>query len=162
MNSWFELPSLTGEELRSAETVEGRLSGDPATLHDLPMTLGFIYNNIDMKDDSERKKIKEETRIAALITIINRDAQIVPRKAYYRDSSMQIKPNPSFEGLTPDEISLGSSYLHFRNDFQLTSRTLSDRMNTFDESIDIFQSIDRDVPNGIEILIRFMVNSNRK
>lgn len=43
--------------------------------------------------------MKEEKRLAATMTLINREAQIVPRGAYYRDSNGKFFANPSFTGL---------------------------------------------------------------
>lgn len=68
-------------------------------------------------------------------------------------------------GLEPDEIGLESSYLHFREGFQLNSRTLAERLNSFDDTIDIFESIGRDQPQGESYIvtneyIRLMVHSD--
>ena len=52
-------------------------------------------------------------------------------------------------GLEPDEIGLEASYLHFREGYQLNSRKLAERLNNFDDSIDIFESISRDQPQGL-------------
>jgi radial spoke head protein 9 len=61
---------------------------------------------------------------------------------------MKIQKNADFRGLEAEEIGQESSYLHFREGYQLNSRTLTDRMNNFSDSIDIFESIERDQPQG--------------
>ncbi|KAJ3306678.1 Radial spoke head protein 9 [Kappamyces sp. JEL0829] len=136
--TWFELPSVTPSALASVEKIQGRLLGDPAAEHDVPKETGGL----------EDFKIKEDVRIAGIIQLINHDVEIVPRKMYYRDSSMTIKHNPDFKGLESDEIGLESSYQHFREGYQLNARTLAERMNSYDDTIDIFESIERDQPQG--------------
>jgi radial spoke head protein 9 len=133
------LPVPTEQELECVDAIQGRLTGDPSFEHSVPKKTGTEEDDV---------KVKEDVRIAGIVTIINRDVEIVPRKAYYRDSTMSIKKNPAFKGLAPEEIGLASSYFHFRPGFELTTRTLSERMNTFDESIDVFETIARDDPKG--------------
>jgi radial spoke head protein 9 len=51
-------------------------------------------------------------------------------------------------GLEPSEISSAASYFHFREGFEPSAKTLAERENTFDDSIDIFATIDEDQPKG--------------
>jgi radial spoke head protein 9 len=43
--------------------------------------------------------INEEKRLAGVVALINYEAQIVPRGAYYRNAMNELKQNPSFTGL---------------------------------------------------------------
>lgn len=43
--------------------------------------------------------MREDLRIAGIVTLINNDVEIVPRKLYYRDSNMAIKLNNDFKGV---------------------------------------------------------------
>jgi hypothetical protein len=140
LTTWFELPVPTENDIENIDTVQGRLMGDPGFEHIVPKK---------ELTEEEDVKVKEDVRIAGIVALINREVEIVPRKAYYRDATMKIKKNEAFTGLAPDEISLPSSYFHFRKGFQLNSRTIAERTNTFDESLDIFDSIERDEPKGI-------------
>jgi radial spoke head protein 9 len=146
LSTWLELPVVTEHDLEAIESIQSRLTGDPATEHVVPKKSKFTTDIAGSEE--EEQKIQEDVRIAGIIQLINNDVEIVPRKAYYRDSSMKIKPNLQFNGLEPDEIGLASSYMHFKPGFQPNTRTLSERMNTFDESIDIFESIAKDEPHG--------------
>ncbi|KAJ1339735.1 hypothetical protein BSLG_005641 [Batrachochytrium salamandrivorans] len=53
------------------------------------------------------------------------------RGAYYRNLDHKIIKNPNF-----------------RDGFEVTSRTLSERIEKFDDTIDIFESIGNDEPKG--------------
>jgi hypothetical protein len=39
--------------------------------------------------------------------------------------------------------------MHYRDGFDASLKTLTERENTFDESIDVFATIDGDIPKGI-------------
>ena len=41
------------------------------------------------------------------------------------------------------------SYLHFRPGFEVNERSLTDRINVYDDAIDIFETIDHDQPKGV-------------
>lgn len=56
-------------------------------------------------------------------------------------------------GLVPSEIKQTTSYFHFTSGFEPSAKTLVEREQTFDESIDVFPSIDEDQPRGTVRLI---------
>ena len=62
---------------------------------------------------------------------------------------MKIVPNPSFSGVDSAEIAKETSYMHFREGFDPSLKTLTERENTFDESIDVFATLDADEPKGV-------------
>jgi len=101
--------------------------------------------------------MSEEKRLAAVIELVNHDAVIVPRGAFFRDAHMKIRPNNFFKGLSRTEAEHVSSYLHFREPsgpLPLTQRTQAD------DSLDIFDSAEADQPKGTlmwEILMNYSV-----
>ncbi|EGF81050.1 hypothetical protein BATDEDRAFT_24691 [Batrachochytrium dendrobatidis JAM81] len=139
-NNWFQLPEITPEEAKLAELAHGRFYGDPSYEHTIPK---------DYSDpNSSETKLREEKRLTALMSIINYQAQIVPRGAYYRNLDHKIIKNPNFRGLDTEDMKNIDSFLHFRDGFEVTSRTLSERIEKFDDTIDIFESIGNDEPKG--------------
>ncbi|KAJ3308859.1 Radial spoke head protein 9 [Boothiomyces sp. JEL0838] len=137
--TWFQLPDPTEKDLIAAEAIQGRLLGDPSAEHAIPQ---------NVLEPEQEPKMKEDMRISCIVRLINSDVEIVPRKAYYKDSNMIIKQNPHFKGLERDEIGQEINYLHVRPGFQPTAKLFADRMNSFDESFDIFDSISNDQPKG--------------
>ncbi|KAJ3322234.1 Radial spoke head protein 9 [Boothiomyces sp. JEL0866] len=137
--TWFQLPEPTEKELIAAESIQGRLLGDPSVDHAVPP---------NPLEPEQEPKMKEDLRISCIVRLINSDVEIVPRKAYYKDSNMVIKQNPDFKGLEKDEIGQEINYLHVRPGFQPTAKLFADRMNSFDEPFDIFDSIASDQPKG--------------
>eukprot|EP00842_Homolaphlyctis_polyrhiza_P004571 jgi/Hompol1/5114/HPOL_004191-RA len=139
--SWFELPDVTPEEAKQAESIQARFSGDLSYEHVVPRNFA--------DPDSTETKLREEKRLAAVVAAINYEVQIVPRGAYYRDMNHTVRLNPEFTGLAKEDLNRVQNYLHFRDGFELTTRTLADRINKYDEELDIFESIDLDQPHGV-------------
>ncbi|KAJ3272127.1 Radial spoke head protein 9 [Terramyces sp. JEL0728] len=136
---YTQLPDPSEKDLKAAGTIQGRLLGDPSTEHAIPA---------NPQEPEQDTKMKEDVRIASIIRLINSEVEIVPRKSYYKDSNMAIKQNPAFKGLERDEIGQEINYLHVRPGFQPTPKLFAERMNSFDESFDIFESIANDQPKG--------------
>ncbi|KAI8909614.1 hypothetical protein EDD86DRAFT_205869 [Gorgonomyces haynaldii] len=137
--NWLQLPELTPQEASQTQLIQTRFSGDPA----------FETTLAKAGPEDSDVVVKEEKRLAGVISSINYQIEIVPRGAYYRDRNMNILLNPSFKGLDASQISRETHYLHFRPGFDPSVKTLSERENTFDESIDIFGSIESDSPKGV-------------
>ncbi|KAI8893148.1 hypothetical protein BC833DRAFT_609416 [Globomyces pollinis-pini] len=141
--NWFQLPIVSPKDAEHCSIIQGKFIGDPSFEHTVP-----TESNSGVLAGTPDVKVKEEIRLAATISMINNDTEIVPRKAYYRDTNWIIKQNPEFKGLAPEEIGQLSNYLHFRDGFQPSTRTFSELMNQFDETIDIFEPITVDEPKG--------------
>ncbi|KAI9206251.1 uncharacterized protein BJ171DRAFT_597914 [Polychytrium aggregatum] len=150
--TWLQLPEVTVEEIKIVDTIMSRFYGDPA------------YEYITAKNEEqestgddephvEEKRITELKRLSGVIALINHQVQIVPRGAYYRDHLHKLSLNPAFQGLTRDGLGKLTEYFHFCEGFDINTRTIMDRANSFDESIDIFDSLARDEPKGIWSLI---------
>ena len=59
-------------------------------------------------------------------------------------------------GLKQNDINQLTSYFHFREGFNINSRTLAERAANFDETIDIFETIATDEPQGNSLLYFLM------
>ena len=73
---------------------------------------------------------------------------VVPRGAYYKDAAGNLSINSQFSGLNGVDISHLENYLHFRDGFQVTAQAVEAKAGTFDESIDVFETIAEDEPQG--------------
>ncbi|KAJ1336381.1 hypothetical protein BSLG_007165 [Batrachochytrium salamandrivorans] len=133
-SNWFQLPLISPNESHQADLVQARFYGDPSYEHTIP---GGLLN-------CAKKK-----RLTALMETINRNVQIVPRGAYYRNLNRAIIKNPNFRGLSSEDMGDVNSFLHFRDGFEITSRTISERVHQFDDAIDIFEPISKDEPKGV-------------
>ncbi|KAJ3036627.1 Radial spoke head protein 9 [Rhizophlyctis rosea] len=169
--NWLQLPDVTPEEMTRIENIHGRFNGDPA--YEYPVTAeGTIlapFNQIQTKKlisnrfgstisggEQEGEEghqppapINEEKRLSGTVALMNHEVQIVPRGAYYRDAMHKLRPNNAFQGISKSELGQLTSYLHFRDGFDINKRTLLERANNFDESLDIFEPISRDEPKGV-------------
>lgn len=88
--TWLQLPEVNRDEVKQAELVKGRFTGDASFEHNVPKS------ESDSGDDSV--KLREEKRLTAVVTTINEEVQIVPRGAYYYDGNRILKKNPSYQG----------------------------------------------------------------
>ncbi|TPX43597.1 hypothetical protein SeLEV6574_g04967 [Synchytrium endobioticum] len=141
MVNWLQLPHLTPPEFKHMESILSRFLGDPS--FEYPVT-----EQVPEGQDAP-PPINEEKRLAGLVALINHEAQVVPRGAYYRDAVHELKSNPSFQGLPGPDASHLTSYLHFRPNFKLDLKTVKQLGANYDESIDILDSIAMDQPNGV-------------
>ncbi|KAI9140145.1 radial spoke head protein 9 [Paraphysoderma sedebokerense] len=147
--NWVQLPEVTTEQVKQVSELKPRFLGDPA----------FEYQ-IAVGTEDDKAVITEETRLRAVIQLINEDVSIVPRGAYYKDATNTVQINRSFQGLSDAEVDQLSSYFHFRPNLTLEqlSKVGLNKPN-FEESIDIFESIENDHPKGIWSLQKHYANS---
>ncbi|KAJ3194769.1 Radial spoke head protein 9 [Irineochytrium annulatum] len=146
LTSWLQLPEVSSDDMVKIEKLTGRFTGDPA----------FEYSNGSEDEQEERKegepekpKVNEEKRLAGIVALINYEVEVVPRGAFYRDAMHKLDYNPMFKGLPAVDLGQLTSYFHFREGFNINLRTLAERSAGFEESIDIFQTIAKDEPNGV-------------
>ncbi|TPX72958.1 hypothetical protein SpCBS45565_g00164 [Spizellomyces sp. 'palustris'] len=138
--NWLQLPDVPSSDIDRITQVHGRFTGDPA----------FEYSlGEEPEEGAEEKTINEEKRLSGTVALINYETEIVPRGAYYRDTLHQLQKNVNFSGIPKGELSQLTHYLHFREGFDINKRTLQERADAFDESIDIFETIANDEPKGV-------------
>lgn len=135
MLKWLELPEVAEAEIEASAHMLGRFTGDPA----------FEYR---AEGITEPITLTEEKRLACAIKQISFDCQIVPRGSYYRDLQTKLSVNPSFKGLNANELPNLKNYFHFRPGYDVNQEDIVERGETFVESIDIFETLAKDAPQG--------------
>lgn len=144
--NWGLLPPATEDMKKQARLAKGRFTGDPS----------FEFEHIEVKktgsgdeqtEEEEAIMIKEEDRLAAIISDIDQDVNIVPRAAFVRTPTGEVFQNRSFEGLSVAEAAKLCSYMHFREPVKLQEKSLLQKAN-LDRSLDFLDTIDEDIPKG--------------
>lgn len=100
------------------------------------------------------KELKEEDRLAAIVESITEDAAIIPRGAWFKCPNGDVIENLSFEGLCASDASHLKSYLHARLPKEKWNTNLLSRPD-YNYALDFLDSIDLDVPQGIDKLERW-------
>lgn len=144
--NWGLLPPATEASKQQAKLAKGRFTGDPS----------FEFEHIEIKkigegeettEEEETIMIKEEDRLAAVISDIDHDVRIVPRGAYIKSPTSQVYDNRSFEGLAVAEAAKLCNYMHLREAERLHDKSLLQKAN-LDKAIDFMDPIDEDIPRG--------------
>lgn len=103
--------------------------------------------------------MKEEDRLAAVISRIDNDVRIIPRGSFHRLTSGQVIRNKNYEGrslltcqirflgLTIAEASKLSSYQHLRKPLRYPHKPLDDKIK-MDKAIDFLDTLENDIPKG--------------
>ncbi|MBN3276191.1 RSPH9 protein, partial [Polyodon spathula] len=143
---WNLLPPATKTMIDETSVIKGLFLGDPS--HD--------YEHIEMSKDEEGHeaqeeeitvKIKEEQRLAAAISLIDKEAAVVPRGAYIKTPHGHVHTNRSFEGLSVSDAGKLSSYFHFAEPVHLKQKSLLEKAD-LDPSMDFMDSLENDIPKG--------------
>ncbi|KAK2152256.1 hypothetical protein LSH36_334g04014 [Paralvinella palmiformis] len=143
---WGLLPPATDEMREKAKLAKGRFTGDPSFEFE-HTEIKKIGEGDDATEEEETITIKEEDRLAAVISEIDSDVRIVPRRSYIKTPTGQGFVNRSFEGLSVSEAAKLCNYMHFRNPKQLQEKSLLQRAN-LDKAIDFMDPVDEDIPKG--------------
>ncbi|KAJ3050059.1 Radial spoke head protein 9 [Rhizophlyctis rosea] len=143
--NWLQLPDVSPEEMTRIEAIHGRFFGDPA--YEYPVTSEGEQEGEE--GQAPPTPINEEKRLSGTIALMNYEVQIVPRGAFYRDAMHKLRPNINFQGIQKAELGQLTNYFHYRDGFDINKRSLLERANNFDESLDIFEPISRDEPKGV-------------
>lgn len=145
--SWGILPIPSKADINRCLNFKARFTGDPSFEFEHTELKQIPGEGDELNEIEETITMKEEDRLAAVLSLIDQEAQIVPRGAYLRLASGQVIKNRSFEGLTVSESAKLSSYFHFRPPIQLPHKPLIDRAR-LDKAIDFLDTIEDDIPKG--------------
>jgi len=143
---WCLLPILTDSRSKLCRNLNGRFIGDPSYEYEHIETK-VVGEGEDAEEETNTILVKEEDRLAAVISEIDVDVHIVPRGSYVKTPNGKIVTNRSFEGLNNLDCKKLCSYFHFKD----TPNT--DKINllakaTLDQSIDFLEHIENDLPKG--------------
>ncbi|XP_013422186.1 radial spoke head protein 9 homolog [Lingula anatina] len=145
--NWNLLPPATDAMKKTSRLAKGRFTGDPSYEFEHVEVKKTYGENDEVQEEEETIPIKEEDRLASVISDIDNDVSIVPRAAFIKRPAGQVVKNRSFEGLTVQEAAKLSSYMHFRDAVKLNEKTLLQRAN-LDKAIDFLDIIEEDIPKG--------------
>uniref|UniRef100_A0A8C4RNK8 Radial spoke head protein 9 homolog n=1 Tax=Erpetoichthys calabaricus TaxID=27687 RepID=A0A8C4RNK8_ERPCA len=146
---WFLLPPVSEDFVQNVTSVKGLFVGD--------LSFEYEYKDTGMVDEEHTNPedvtvhINEEVRLVAVIALIEREAAVVPRGAYIKDSQGFITVNRMFEGLSMKEAKKLDSYLHFSNPVNQVKGSLLLKAD-YDPSIDFLNSLEDDKPKGSWVL----------
>ncbi|KAL8588384.1 hypothetical protein ACOMHN_028691 [Nucella lapillus] len=143
---WALLPPATEALRNQCQVAKGRLTGDPSFDYE-HVTTKKVGEGEEATTEEETMTIKEENRLACVISEITQDVLIVPRGAFIKTPTGEICPNRNFEGLTVSEAAKLRNYLHFRESTLLQQKTLLQRAN-MDKAVDFMDTADEDIPRG--------------
>ncbi|XP_008216270.1 radial spoke head protein 9 homolog [Nasonia vitripennis] len=96
-------------------------------------------------DEPIVKHLKEEDRLSATVFLINHEAAVVPRGAWFKTTDGKIVLNTSFEGLESSESRQLKSYLHARPAQNKWNANLLTRQD-YNLALDFLDTIAEDVP----------------
>jgi len=144
--NWGLLPMATELIKQQAKLAKGRFTGDPSFEFE-HTEVRKIGEGEDMTEEDETITVKEEDRLAAVISRIDDDVRIVPRGAYIKSPTNKVYDNRSFEGLSVAESAKLCNYMHLREADRLPDKSLLQKAN-LDKAIDFMDTIDEDIPKG--------------
>jgi len=144
---WFLLQPADEDMIELALKLRGRFTGRLSHVYEQTYVKRTQEEN-EFIDEATLLQMKEEDRLKAVIAIIDEESRIVPRGAYIKTPTGQVKINRSFEGLSVEESSKLTSYMHFRtlNDGR-TQKKIEEDAN-LDPSMDFLDVISNDIPRG--------------
>lgn len=143
------LLQLPNEETRhKCLLLKGRFIGDPSHEYEYIEKKPEV-DEMDQEDDENANLIliKEEDRLATVISTISHDVSVVPRGALIRTPTGEVRHNRMFEGLSPAEAGRLASYFHFREPLFLQEKTLLEKAD-LDKAIDFLDTIEEDIPHS--------------
>nr|CAB3265811.1 RSP9 uncharacterized protein LOC100179789 [Phallusia mammillata] len=143
---WHLLPPASEAMKEKAAVVRGRLMGDPSYEYE-HTDVRRVKDGEEYTEEEVTIQIKEEDRVAAIVSTINEEASIVPRGAFIKTPLGEVHTNRSFEGLTVTESGKLASYMHFREAQNLNSKSIKEKAD-LDPSIDFLDNIEDDIPKG--------------
>ncbi|XP_077972759.1 radial spoke head protein 9 homolog [Styela clava] len=143
---WHLLPPASETAMTNSKIIHGRFQGDPSYEYE-HTEVKRVGDGEDFTEEEVTIHLKEEDRLAAVISSIDEDAAIVPRGAFVRTPLGEVHTNRSFEGLSVTEAGKLSSYMHFREGQYHTKKTIKEKAD-LDPSIDFLDCIEEDIPRG--------------
>lgn len=148
--NWGLLPQPTQNGLMLTPLCTTIFQGDPALVIDVLIEKGETSIKEKLRVP-QIKKLKEEDRLASLISIINHEAIIIPRGAHFQRPDGVTVENLSFEGLSVLEAREIFSFLHDRDPIQKLNTNLLIR-DDYNYAMDFLDPLDIDKPEGSWII----------
>ncbi|CAG9858602.1 unnamed protein product [Phyllotreta striolata] len=147
---WGLMPKATKMGLLLTPLCTTKFQGDPSLIIDILIEKEETLVPAKRKQ-AELRKLKEEDRLAATVSLIFDEAGIIPRMGIFRRPDGMVINNTAFEGLKSIDAREWSSYLHFR----VPTRKQNTNLLTSDDynyATDFLDPIDMDIPEGCWML----------
>lgn len=148
--NWGLLPNPTKNGLSLTPLCTTRFQGDPALVIDVLIEKDETSLGEKLKT-AQVRKLKEEDRLASLVTLVNTEAALAPRGVNFQRPDGVVVENLAFEGLSPLEARELSSYLHTRTPTQKYNTNLLTR-DDYNYAVDFLDPLDIDIPEGSWII----------
>ncbi|XP_033125907.1 radial spoke head protein 9 homolog [Anneissia japonica] len=142
--TWGLLPHATTAMKEQCSVVKGRFIGDPSHEYE-HIEIKKIGEGEEATEEENTIMIKEEDRLASVVSHIDEDVAVVPRRAYIKTPHGTVLQNRSFEGLSVAESLKLQNYFHFREAVKLKEKTLLEKAD-MEKSIDFLDPISDDIP----------------
>nr|CUU97567.1 hypothetical transcript [Hymenolepis microstoma] len=123
-----------------------RFTGDPQNEFEITK-LEQNLNGDEVVQDEKKIKMKEEDRLAAVISRIDNDVRTIPRGSFLRLPTGQIIRNRNYEGLSFGDSSKLSSYFHFRKPPEHLQFPPEETCNA-NRATDFLDTLEKDIPKG--------------
>ncbi|XP_067009513.2 radial spoke head protein 9 homolog [Anabrus simplex] len=143
---WGLLPKAEPDAKQLSLIVSTQFQGDPALTIAVDME-GYDLSIQDSLVHMPEIKLKEEDRLASVVSLINDEAAVVPRGALFKGTDGIIVENLAFTGLSMLEAKQKCSYLHYRIPQQRWNTNLLIRPD-YNFALDFLDTIDIDIPEG--------------
>ncbi|XP_012253444.1 radial spoke head protein 9 homolog [Athalia rosae] len=147
---WMLMPKVTKCGRFLAPLAVTKLEGDTSVITNVYKANPPYPPNEDPKRHYKGpipSELKEEDRLASIVEMINEDAFIVPRGAWFKCPNGEIRDNPGFQGLSVFDARHLKSFLHGRLPHEKWNTNLLTRSD-YNYAIDFLDTIDRDIPEG--------------
>jgi len=145
-NDWHLLSMPDEKTQEDAMQLRGRFHGDPSHEYEQHEVVRFGSGET-ATDDAISISLKEEARLATVISKIDSEAMIVPRGAYLRTPAGAVMQNESFSGLSSNEAKNLENWLHFSAPVVLPKKNLLE-MADATAPIDFLERASEDVPTN--------------
>lgn len=145
---WYLLPPANPEQYAATLLAEPQFTGDISIIIEVVMDPKFIIgpNGLIMPAVAERRSLKEEDRLACLVTLITEESALLPRSALTKQMSGKTVFNPAFHGLCQATAARIDQYQLYRQPQNKWNSNLLKRID-YNYNTDIFDTVDSIVPS---------------
>lgn len=145
--SWYLLPPGNADHYMASLLAERPLSGDISEIHEVVMDPLFVTSPDGVVLPSKREvlQLKEEDRLALLVSQITEESALLPRGALTKRMDGKAVYTPNFAGLSRLEASKMDNYALYRTPRDTWNANLLKKPD-YNYSTDIFDTIDSLVP----------------
>lgn len=145
---WYLLPPANPEQFEATRLAEPPFTGDISIVIEVVLDPTFIIepNGSILPAVAEHRSLKEEDRLACLVTLITEEAALLPRSSLTKQMSGKTVFNPAFTGLCQAKAAKIDQYQLYRQPQNKWNSNLL-RQSDYNYNTDIFDTVDSIVPS---------------